>query len=59
MAKTSPLELRKPFFGKISADLIAAKNSLRDQLTGEVEKAVPQALVYRMGSPIKRHLCFG
>lgn len=47
MAKISQLGLKNPFFGRISADLIAAKNSLRDQLTGEVEKAVPQALALR------------
>jgi hypothetical protein len=47
MVEKSQLGVKNPFFGRISADLITAKNSLRDQLTGKVEKAVPQALALR------------
>jgi hypothetical protein len=47
MAKNSQVELKNPFFGRISTDLIAAKNSLRDQFIVRVEKAVPEALALR------------
>jgi hypothetical protein len=38
---------KKPFWGRISADLVSAKNSLRDRLFRVAEKSMPQAFALR------------
>ncbi len=40
---------KNPFWGRISADLVSAKNSLRDRLFQAAEKCMPQAFALRKG----------